>query len=497
MSPEIPKLPPRYDKAEEDWYAVLKNRSPVTIWNYLRTWHRIREHINMTLAEVKKLAENDPEALKTKMEQYKKKLRENGGKESYINYHDKVLKSYLTFAGVNYFVRTTRYDEMMTDPEVVRWHTNLARGSKTTADDRVRLLYRYLKYHNLTAKELVENAKRDLKAMESQLMDFVTRQEKEGLSPGYIENYIKAVKSWLRYNYVHLMGNIKVKNAGATPTLENEHTPTIDEVHMILNTANMRSRVIVALMAFSGVRPEVLGNRDASNGLRIRDLPELKIVGSTVTWDSSPARINIPTLLNKARFPYITFIGAEGQDYIKAYIETRIAEGETVTGDTPLIISEPNYTQLKKQQGFTVTGNISRCAKQAMGKMFNWRPYVFRCFFDTQMLQAESQGKMPHPYRVYMMGHKGDIDARYTTNKGQLPPHLIEDLRAKYKACEAYLSKMSSITVPEEKEMQDKEVKTRKEQKHKLVEQDDLVKYLDEGWELIRELANGKMLLRR
>jgi len=27
------------------------------------------------------------------------------------------------------------------------------------------------------------------------------------------------------------------------------------------------------------------------------------------------------------------------------------------------------------------------------------------------------------------MGHKGDIEARYTTNKGRLPEDVVEDMR--------------------------------------------------------------------
>jgi hypothetical protein len=43
-------------------------------------------------------------------------------------------------------------------------------------------------------------------------------------------------------------------------------------------------------------------------------------------------------------------------------------------------------------------------------------------------------------YRQFFMGHKGDIEARYTTNKGRLPEDLIEDMRRSFAACEEYLS---------------------------------------------------------
>ncbi len=37
------------------------------------------------------------------------------------------------------------------------------------------------------------------------------------------------------------------------------------------------------------------------------------------------------------------------------------------------------------------------------------------------------------------MGHKGDIEARYSMNKGRLPPDIVEEIRAAYKRCETLL----------------------------------------------------------
>ena len=66
-------------------------------------------------------------------------------------------------------------------------------------------------------------------------------------------------------------------------------------------------------------------------------------------------------------------------------------------------------------------------------------PYALRAYFDTQMLLAESHGRISHPYRVIFMGHKDDIEARYTTNNGRLPENMIEDMRAAFAASAEYL----------------------------------------------------------
>jgi hypothetical protein len=66
-----------------------------------------------------------------------------------------------------------------------------------------------------------------------------------------------------------------------------------------------------------------------------------------------------------------------------------------------------------------------------MRPRYTWRPYVLRAYCDTQLLLAESNGRLSHAYRAFFMGHKGDIEARYTTNKGRLTPQMMVDLRKK------------------------------------------------------------------
>jgi len=65
---------------------------------------------------------------------------------------------------------------------------------------------------------------------------------------------------------------------------------------------------------------------------------------------------------------------------------------------------------------------------------------VLRAYFDTNMIIAESKGKISHPYLQFLMAHKGDIEARYSTNKGVLPPDMVEDMRRCYRDCEPFLT---------------------------------------------------------
>ena len=68
------------------------------------------------------------------------------------------------------------------------------------------------------------------------------------------------------------------------------------------------------------------------------------------------------------------------------------------------------------------------------------RPYVLRAYFDTQLLMAESSGCMTHAYRQFFMGHTGDMEARYTTNKRRLTEQMIEDMRVAFARSGPFLS---------------------------------------------------------
>jgi len=100
----------------------------------------------------------------------------------------------------------------------------------------------------------------------------------------------------------------------------------------------------------------------------------------------------------------------------------------------------PVITPKLKMKPFIRATNIGDSIREAIRAAgFDWRPYVLRCYFDTQLMLAESKGLVLRDYRGFWMGHKGDIENRYTTNKQRLPESVIEDMRAAYARSEEFL----------------------------------------------------------
>jgi hypothetical protein len=56
------------------------------------------------------------------------------------------------------------------------------------------------------------------------------------------------------------------------------------------------------------------------------------------------------------------------------------------------------------------------------------RSYVLRAYAETQLIIAESKGRISHPYLQFVAGHTGYIEARYSTNKGMLKHQSMTSL---------------------------------------------------------------------
>ena len=169
-----------------------------------------------------------------------------------------------------------------------------------------------------------------------------------------------------------------------------------------------------------------------------------------------------------------------------------------------------------------------------MRPLYDYRPYVLRSYFSTRLLMAVSDGILDNNYRVYWMGHTGQMSARYSSNKAQLPDDLIENMREAYRRSRRYLlgdtvneddmrrrqmldtarmlgfgeEKLAKLTeILERTRTVDEAV----EEFQKLREQPmpinggydvvegeaEMLRRLEEGWTLERELNGDKFLIKR
>jgi hypothetical protein len=276
-------------------------------------------------------------------------------------------------------------------------------------------------------------------------MDYVTSAQKKHAG-SYIRNTTKVVKSWLAHNGIQLKRKIRITGAYETPTLNEERVPTKEELKRIFLSGSKQARTACAVIAHAGLRLETLGNYTGYDGLRMRDLPELKIKGFEVSFEKIPTMVVVRSALSKARHQYFTFLTEEACSYLKDYLEERLRDGEQLTPDSAII--KPKFAQKPFIRTVNI-GDMMRLAIRSAG--LPWRPYVLRCYFDTMLMLAESKGLVLRDYRQFWMGHKGDIENRYTTNKQRLVESVVEDMRAAYARSEEFLQTKMKEETSEEK----------------------------------------------
>ncbi len=463
----------------------------------------------------------------------------------------------------------SRHKLLLQDADVKRWHDNLARGSRNTAAVRLRRLGLFCEQNKTTPTGLVSIGRKDAKAAEDILLDYTSHMESAGKAPGYIDNTRKAVKSWLEFNYIELKRRIKIKNSDISVTLQDEKVPEKKELEAILNAASPRARTAISFVAFAGLRPQSLGNDIGCDGIRLSDIPDLIIEddGSKLHFQTIPAKVVVRPSLSKAGHRYFTFLSKQGCEYLLGYLGQRRSHGEILLPESPVITLSRGYdlkrtqNENAKKSAFITTPSIRDDIRAALRVAIKERPYVLRSYFDTQLLLAESHGKIAHDFRVFFMGHTGSMEARYTTNKGRLPDSLVDEMRRTFTQSEEYLSTgqddgnkernkkeillemwkeqaqlygIDPMKIRIEKQRMEPNQKTtlepfdptdeeidaikatiqsmmrkitdqthhqtegKKAYESKLVDnEDELVSCIQNGWEVVKELNSGKVLLRR
>ena len=423
----------------------------------------------------------------------------------------------------------TRHRKLLENKKVERWYSNLKARSQVTSDIYIRNFGLWLEYLNMDPESIITFAKDNFEEFKGSISDKIRELESKGTMGASISTSIKPLISYLKFNNIVVKLGINIKNENRNLNAEKERKPEKEELSKILRVATMRERVSISLMAFSGIRPEVLGSIYGSDGLRIGDIKDLEIEGNKVQFKTVPARIVIRPELSKIRVQYYTFLGPEGVEYLTEYLQTRISHGEKLNYESPVILPIEKQSLDKKNEFLMTTLLLRRIKANIVKAGFDWRPYIFRVYFGTNLDTAESKGLISHPWRQFIMGHKGDIEETYTKREG-----IAEEGREQYGKCVKFIetrdqgireegyqkllreSAMQTlmvafgITLTEDQrnelmslETSDYEkrlseiFKDKRAQilnngnKHKTIPEKELESYLNKGWELVQIYPKG------
>ena len=384
-----------------------------------------------------------------------------------------------------------KYLDLLKNEKVRRWYENLNAKSYLTATTWLRTLGLYCELEKTSPDKILESMNKP--DFRDKFADFVRKMEREGKAGSYIIRYKKVLRSFGRFNNKNVELNINIANDHLSPTIENERVPNKDELSRLLRKATSRGRVSISLMAFAGLRPESLGNYEGTDGLRLKDIKGLRLI-ETIEFEKIPVMVSVKSMLSKARHQYFSFLGEEGATYIKEYLEERRRQGEVLEYDSPLLQFD-NKKAYARKNAFLRTTLITRDIRDAIqGAGLKMRPYVLRAYFSTALDIAESKGLISHPWRQFIMGHKGDIEARYSTNK-RLPPDMIEEMRESYRKCLKFIeTRISDVSEDNAKLFLQQQLLSAVGYKQEEIDKIDLTSVSNEDFQqLLRDKVAGAM----
>ena len=340
----------------------------------------------------------------------------------------------------------SRYAHLLEEEPAFRaWRSNVLRASYNTGSAYFLRIGRICDdlYHIPPSKIASMNR--------AELMTFVSTLvsdlEESGMSGVTIWSYVKAVKSWTRFNGTRLEEKVNIPES--EPKYAGEVVPSPREVQSLLDHSPLRVKVAVSLMALSGLRPATVGDAQGLDGLKVKDLPEMEVKDGRVSFAKVPTLIVVRKKISKIRRPFDTFAPAQACEYVRQYLEDRARAGEDVGPESAIVtLSQYNArtptsggARFKKPYGEHMsTANVRDMLRKALRRGgFSWRPYVLRRYFDTRMMLGEADGLVISDWRTFWMGHAGNIEFVYTLHKG-LDEETIEKMRGAYmKAANRYL----------------------------------------------------------
>lgn len=292
---------------------------------------------------------------------------------------------------------------------LAKWLRRHGTGSQSTLRNYIYHIHRYCEFIGKTPDQLITECK-DLEGVpnskviinhERMLDDWIGELKAYRNTDGSVAQGLASVKSFYEKNGIVL--NVKPPR-NYCRVVYRDRAPTPEILAKILEVADLREKVIVSILALSGIRESTLCK------LQYRHVKEDLEKGII------PVHIHVEAEITKGQYgDYDTFLGKEAVEYLKLYLEERkkghpkgqprYTGSEIITDYSPLIraAEKPNPVtsesigklihHLYIKAGL-ITKNHSR--------RYQYRGHSIRKFFKTQL----SALGVNQDYIEYMMGHK-------------------------------------------------------------------------------------------
>ena len=338
-----------------------------------------------------------------------------------------------------------RHRDLLSDEKVRSWYDERCLRSRLSADVYLRQLGLLLESIGSGPDDVVRLARDDPDRLRDVLVRYSAKMKHSGRLDSYILKSFDGLRSFLEHRRTRFEDFPKLSPIRGV-SLRNERVPSPDEFGRVLERLSLRGRVIALLMGHSGLRPGVIGSYGGESGLRLSDLPELKL-GRNPQFTEIPFVVRVPAELSKTRAEYTTFGTQQLATSILAYLDSRRERKEKLTPASAVVAAgEVRGAALSSRgsarfgHGFLTTKAIVFELRQAFQLSaptgVSWRPYVARSYCSTRLLLAEGNGKISRDLREAILGHDTGVAGRYHVGKRWAEELLVEARREYANAAE-------------------------------------------------------------
>jgi len=166
------------------------------------------------------------------------------------------------------------------------------------------------KVFGMPAEDVIEDVRRGKLDVYKVFERFVSELDKAGLSPHTINGYVNRVKQYFAYNDVVLDKTaFRVKVGLPRVSEPDDRAPTVEELRRILAWGKLRTKALILVLA--------------SSGMRLGEAIRLKV--GDIDFNSRPVRVQLsPKVASKTGEGRITYISDEAAEYLRQYLGERI-----------------------------------------------------------------------------------------------------------------------------------------------------------------------------
>ena len=230
------------------------------------------------------------------------------------------------------------------------------------------------------------------KEIESKIIEYIIYLKKEGMSYQGISNYIVPIKSFYAINDVTLNVKKIAKFMPENRKVKTDRSYEHEEISKLLSIADERMRVVILVLASSGIRIGALPL------IRLRNLQDSKL-----------------TVYEKDVEEYFTFVTPECKQAIDFYLDMRSRYGEKLNDNSFLIREQFDVRSRVPARPKSVDKSALQyklydlCNRSGIDKEKTAIAHSFRYFFTKQLVES----KVNPEIREMLLGHKIGLASAY------------------------------------------------------------------------------------